>query len=230
MLTSIHPRHYTWCFVHISTPNTVIEIAKPKMDRNRRWMDLRDLAGRRRWRGKNAKDRMTEKHFKRLSVYLMFTAIMLPPVIAQQLIRVNSILAYHRYLEIDRWQNLKADRVPVTELTIDNCSEETWYSQFRFHQRDLRLLFIALRFPERVVLSNKSVMPGEKAFLMMLYRMAYPRRLVDMEDFVGREYSTISRCFNFVVELMDVEHGHLLLDNLEFFLPRFLPTGLYWTK
>ena len=64
-------------------------------------------------------------------------------------------------------------------------------------------------------------MPGEKAFLMMLYRMAYPRRLVDMEDFVGREYSTISRCFNFVVKLMDVEDGHLLLDSLEFFLLKF---------
>ena len=57
---------------------------------------------------------------------------------------------------------------------------------------------------------------------MMLYRMAYPRRLVDLEAFSGREYSTISRCFNYVVNKMDEDHGHLLADNLPFFLPRFL--------
>jgi hypothetical protein len=166
-------------------------------------------------------DRMNEKHLKRLSVFFMSTAMLLPPGIPQQLMRVNGIVAYNKYLEIDQWQNLAADRVAVSEVTIDNRTEETCYSEYRFHKRDLRYLFIALRFPERIVLSNKSVMPGEKAFLMMLHRMAYPRRLVDMEEFVGREYSTISRCFNFVVNLMDVEHSHLLLDNLGFFLPRF---------
>ena len=116
---------------------------------------------------------------------------------------------------------LPADRIDVTELTIDRYSEETCYSQYRFLKRDIRHLFIALRFPDRIVLSNGSIIPGEKAFLLMLYRMAYPRRLVDMEEYLGREYSTISRCFNFVDALMHAEHGHLLVDNLDFFLPRF---------
>ena len=122
---------------------------------------------------------------------------------------------------IDEWADLPADKVAINEVTIDGCSEETCYSQHRFQKQDLRYLFIALRFPDRIILPNKSSIPGEKAFLLMLYRMAYPRRLVDMEEYFGREYSTISRCFNFIVNLMDAEHSHLLLDNLEFFQPRF---------
>jgi hypothetical protein len=139
------------------------------MDRNR--PNVRNLAVRRRWRGKNVQDRMNEKHLKRLSVFFMSTAMLLPPGIPQQLMRVNGIVAYNKYLEIDQWQNLAADRVAVSEVTIDNRTEETCYSEYRFHKRDLRYLFIALRFPERIVLSNKSVMPGEKAFLMMLHRI-----------------------------------------------------------
>jgi hypothetical protein len=146
---------------------------------------------------------------------------MLPPGVLQHVMRANGLVVYQRYLELDEWEDLPSDRVNITELTIDGCSEETCYSQYRFLKRDLRYLFIALRFPERIVLPNKSVVQGEKEFLLMLYRMAYPRRLVDMEEYFGREYSTISRCFNYVVNLMDAEHGHLLIDNLDFFLPRF---------
>jgi hypothetical protein len=62
---------------------------------------------------------------------------------------------------------------------------------------------------------------GEKAFLMMLYHMPYPRILVDLEVFFVREYPTVSRCFTFVFNKMDDEHSHLLTDNLDFFLPRF---------
>jgi hypothetical protein len=104
-------------------------------------------------------------------------------------------------------------------VTIDGCSEDECYSQFRVLKHDLRHLHIALRFPDRIVLDNKSVILGEKAFLMMLYRMAYPRRLVDLEAFFGREYSTVSKCFTFVVDKMDDEHNHLIADNLDF--PRF---------
>lgn len=183
--------------------------------------NVRNLAVRKRWRGKNARDRLDEILYKKLALYFMMTAVMLPQGILQHLMRANAYFAYRKYIEIDEWEDLPADRVAKIELTIDGCSEETCYSQYRFQKRDLRYLFIALRFPEIITLPNKSIVRGEKAFLLMLFRMAYPRRLVDMEEYFGREYSTVSRCFNFVVNLMDVEHSHLLLNNLEFFLPRF---------
>jgi hypothetical protein len=79
------------------------------------------------------------------------------------------MIVHEKHQEIESWENLPADKVEITDVTIDNCSEEECYSQFRFLKRDLRHLFIALRFPNRIVLDNKSVIMGEKAFLMMLY-------------------------------------------------------------
>ena len=145
----------------------------------------------------------------------------LPAGEMQRAMRAISYIVFIKILLIDKWNNLPADRVEATDVTIDNCSEESCYAQFRFLKRDLRPLFIALRFPSQIRLDNKSVVPGEKVILMMLHRMGYSRRLIDMEEFFGREYSTISRCFSHVVDFMDEQHSHLLVDNLEFFLPRF---------
>ena len=182
----------------------------------------RDLAVRRRWQGKNVQDRLHLAFLNKLCTFFLMSAVMLPVGILQHVFRARAIIAYARHQEIESWDDLPADRVDVTDVTIDGCSEETCYSQFRLLKRDLYHLYTALRFPDRIVLDNNSVIPGEKAFLMMLYRMAYTRRLVDLETFFGREYSTISRCFNYVVNKMDEDHGHLLADNLPFFLPRFL--------
>jgi nuclease HARBI1 len=181
----------------------------------------RDLAIRRRWQGKNVQDRLHSTFLKKLGAHFLMIAAMLPIGIFRHVMRVQAMIVHAKHQEIESWENLPADKVEVTDVTIDGCSEEECYSQFRFLKRDLRHLYIALRFPDRIVLDNKSVILGEKAFLMMLYRMAYPRRLVDLEAFFGREYSTVSRCFTFVVNKMDDEHSHLIADNLDFFLPRF---------
>jgi hypothetical protein len=131
----------------------------------------------------------------------------------------EAMIVHAKHQEIESWGNLPADKVEITDVTIDGCSEDECHSQFRVLKRDLRNLYIALRFPDRIVLDNKSVILGEKAFLMTLYRMAYPRRLVDLEVFFGREYSTVSKCFTFVFDKMDDEHSHLIADILDF--PRF---------
>ena len=86
----------------------------------------------------------------------MTTAIMLPWGVMQHLMRANSFVAYRKYAEIDEWADLPADRVAINELNIDCCSEETCYSQYRFQKKDLRYLFIALRFTYRIILPNKS--------------------------------------------------------------------------
>ena len=146
---------------------------------------------------------------------------MLPVGILQHVLRAQAVIVYERHQEIDSWDDLPADRVVNTDVIIDGCSEETCYSEFRFLKRDLHHLYTALRFPDRSALDNNSVIPGEKVFLIMLKRMAYPRRLVDLEAFFGRDYSTISRCFNYVVNKIDEDYGHLLADNLALFLPSF---------
>ena len=147
------------------------------------------------------------------------SAVMLPVGILQHVLRAHAIIDYERHQEIESWDDLPADRVDVTDITIDGCSEETSYSEFRFLKRDLHHLCTALRF-HRVVLDNNSVIPGEKG----LKWMAYLRRLVDLEGFFGRDYSTISRCFKYVVNKMDEDRSHLLADNLAFFCPVFRST------
>ena len=90
--------------------------------------------------------------------------------------------AYNERLLIDQWDDLPADRVAVTITNIQDCSEETSYSDCRFKKEHFRYLMIALGFNQDVlVLDNGSRIPAEKAFLIFLYRMAYPRQLVDME-------------------------------------------------
>ena len=143
----------------------------------------RDLAIRRRWQGKNVQDRLHLAFLKKLCTFFIMSAVMLPAGILQHVLRAQAIIVYAKHQQIESWDDLPADRVDITDVTIDGCSEETCYSQFRFLKRDLHHLYTALRFPDRIVLDNNSVIQGEKAFLMMLYRMAYPWRLVDLETF-----------------------------------------------
>lgn len=185
--------------------------------------NIRNLSVRRRWRGKNARDRINEINYKRIgAAFLALSAILIDEDETISIIfGIVAAIVIYKYWKIDQWDDEISDRVPLKVLTIEGTTEETCYSDFRFQKADLRSLFIALRFPDEIILPNRSKINGEAAFLLMLHRMAFPRRLVDEEIFFGREYSTVSRTFNYVVKLMDREHSHLLLDNLEFFLPRF---------
>ena len=50
---------------------------------------------------------------------------MLPVGILQHILRARAIIVYARHQEIESWDDLPADRVDVTDVTIDGCSEET---------------------------------------------------------------------------------------------------------
>ena len=90
----------------------------------------------------------------------------LPAGEMQRAMRAISYIVFIKILLIDKWNNLPADRVEATDVTIDNCSEESCYAQFRFLKLDLRPLFIALRFPAQIRLDNNSVVPGVKSFFI----------------------------------------------------------------
>ncbi len=82
-------------------------------------------------------------------------------------------------------------------------------------------MMIAWRVPESVYCENGNVFSGEELFLLLLHRFSYPKRFNDMRAIWGREATQLSRGFNTMVSLMFVLHGTLLLDNLDFFEPRF---------
>ena len=89
----------------------------------------------------------------------------------------DTMLKQKEYMRAN-YQDLQSICPDPMMLTI--CSEESYYSQYHLFKCDLRPLLIARQFPAQIRLNDNSIIPGEKAFLMMLHRMAYPRRLIDM--------------------------------------------------
>ena len=53
-------------------------------------------------------------------------------------------------------------------------------------------LIAALHIPEIIIRDNGSIMPGEEAFLMLLYWFSFSRTLASAQEFYGLEYSQIS--------------------------------------
>ena len=70
--------------------------------------------------------------------------------------------------------------------------EECWH-HLRFRIAELAELYILCNFPAAVVCVNGTSCPGEHGFALMLYRLAYPSRLTDLQDIFGREFYQLSR-------------------------------------
>ena len=95
---------------------------------------------------------------------------------------------------------------------------------YRFDKDELRRLHTALRLPDFIQTSNGGSQPSEKAMLVLLARYTlFERRLTDMQDRTGTEYSQISRLFNSALELIDETKASplLLTHGLSIFAPHF---------
>ena len=95
--------------------------------------------------------------------------------------RVLGIVMLSKSWKIDRCENVRVDRVPVNDLTIDKCSEVSCYTNFRMIKNDIQSLFISLNFPAVMKLDDGSIISSEKASLFYLHRRAFPSRLVAQE-------------------------------------------------
>jgi hypothetical protein len=93
---------------------------------------------------------------------------------------------------------------------------------FRFKSaHDLHRLKACLNIEDDIVVGNGYHVNGEEYLLLGLYRMSYPRRLSDVEEFFGIEYTLCSRIFRHFLEFMCQNWGRLLEDNLEYWKPFF---------
>ena len=88
----------------------------------------RNLAIRRRWQGRNAQDRMNLSYLNKVCRFFLSAAIMLPAGEIQRVMRTISYIVFIKILSIDEWNNLPADRIEETDVTIDNCSEAQYSS------------------------------------------------------------------------------------------------------
>lgn len=84
-----------------------------------------------------------------------------------------------------------ANRNRLIETFTD---EECWHN-LRFRKDEVRQLLHLTNFPRSIPMDNNCSCPGEAAFCIMLYRFAYPTRLVTLQNMFGRDYTQISRIF-----------------------------------
>ena len=59
-----------------------------------------------------------------------------------------------------------------------------------------------------MMMDNGTTCLGEYAFCLMLYRLAYPTRLITLQREFGREYSQLSRIFNAAITWTERHHIH----------------------
>lgn len=78
-----------------------------------------------------------------------------------------------------------------------------------------------MQFPLFVPLNNNMSVPGEFAFLIMLWRLHYPSTLAMMQDTFGIDYTQISRIFNESISIMDGLHRHKVCGNIFWYRSRF---------
>ena len=104
---------------------------------------------------------------------------------------------------------------------FDSFTDEECWHYLRFRRAELAELFVLCDFPAMVVCDNGITCPGEHAFAVMLYRLAYPNRLIELQDAFGRDYSQLSRIFKWSVDLMYEKHKHKVHGNLSWYSERF---------
>jgi hypothetical protein len=91
-------------------------------------------------------------------------------------------------------------------LTDADCKFE-----FRFDKQEIVELVVQLRLPDVIILSNGSRYNSLEALCIMLRRLAYPSRLLDLRNIFGREKSMLSRVFNAAIKSIYQRFKHLLL-------------------
>ncbi|CAM9637066.1 unnamed protein product, partial [Choristocarpus tenellus] len=78
-----------------------------------------------------------------------------------------------------------------------------------------------MQFPPVFRCKNGSLFTGGEGFLLLIRRLRYPGRLVDLEEEFGIEYSELSRLFNTVMDWVWQTYWDRIQDNLGFFAPFF---------
>ena len=105
------------------------------------------------------------------------------------------------------------DSAPINQRNknrlFDPFTDEECWNHLRFRRAELSELFVSCEFPAVVVCSNGTTCPGEHAFCLMLYRISYPSRYIELQDVFGRDYSQLSRIFKWSIDFTYTKHGEL---------------------
>ena len=123
-------------------------------------------------------------------------------------------------LYVESSEVTKVNRANKNRMFDSFTDEECWH-YLRFRRRELTILFELSGFPANVKCLNGISCPGEYAFMLMLYRLAYPSRLFTLQEIFGREYTQLPRIFKYAINFMHTNHKHKVHANLEWYSDRF---------
>jgi hypothetical protein len=87
------------------------------------------------------------------------------------------------------------------DVTFDlSAKEDFWvFENFRMSREHLERTRVLLGIPDIVITSNRDRCPGFLAFLMVLYKLSWPRRLCDLRDTFGGTKQRNGRIVNEVI-------------------------------
>jgi hypothetical protein len=108
-------------------------------------------------------------------------------------------------------------------LTIDEVSDSDCRARYLFTKEQLHRLHKALRldrFPI-VEMANGSKFGSEEVLLIGLHRFVFPQRFFDMTAIYGRDWSALTRAFNWFCKYMRINFSYLIYDNCEYWKPEF---------
>jgi nuclease HARBI1 len=104
---------------------------------------------------------------------------------------------------------------------IDSFTDEECYHNLRFRRADLYRLYNITQFPLFIRCANGTTCNGEYAFCLLLYFIAYPTRLFTLQSIFGREFTQLSRIFQYAVTFMFDTHKENVQGNMAFYSNRF---------
>jgi len=107
-------------------------------------------------------------------------------------------------IEHSNYHRFNLNRIDATE-----CEE-----RFRFLKQDIPRLAQALRLPDTFIGYQGTTCSSVEGLCLLLRRLAYPCRYVDLIPLFGRSKAELSIICNLVLDFIYAEHSHLLNNFL----------------
>jgi hypothetical protein len=173
---------------------------------------------------------VTIRSRRRYALALRCAALASQPFLGQFEVLIYTVVAWGFYYLYVKEVEFVAYRIPPTIRTnprINDFSPDNFRVLFRFEKHHALPLMLALGLHPGTSIhvqhgqspQDTSCWDMEEAFLLLLARFTITNRLTDLETVHGRDYSSLSRCFNSMVDLVFANNYRLVWDNMDFFVP-----------
>ena len=120
------------------------------------------------------------------------------------------ILLYRGRLLMKR--NIQRSVIVRQHRTVRSFTDQQCWEFFRFRRDDLSFVITLLALPEEIRTTSRCCFSAEESVLILLYRLNYPTRLLDMEEIFGKQQSHISEIVTQIIDLLLVRFADLLTD------------------